>query len=611
MVLGRTGSKTSLRLGYMLCVLATLAVFAQGQGPPSPQDSVEAARQVVEWVRAGTVEGSAKPFAGACVTIRLDGRVIGRGEVMGEGEDVLAEATRRALQRASSGLPADWDVRSEAARSRLCVELELPGSLIPLDGKSDAELALGVSPGLDGVAVRMGTRVAARFPLQMLPARENVAMALRSLVAELADDPARGLAEFAELRQAGYTFYRFRTVQMAQLDPRTAPVFLHRGGRVVEADEIDMARLREMADGLARHLLHRRWPGTEGYGFMGTLDPVTGKPERLFSNPVGQGLGISALCTYIRSPYADRSTVEQARRAVRELVRDLAKVEDGEIEPWADAASGAAVAVALLDAAPWLEGENESLATLRERSTKRVVESFDARAGDLAAGVNQDAWGMVSYAMVRLAQAGQGGVRLEQADSVVRAAYRHTLPTRLVTHFPWLGWADMALAGSTGPVRGATLLLDTRRQIGEHQLDTLSLAPDDRDLVGAVVYTTGSNPLPDWNSIRPLPLLADMLADPRLTGGTLNGGEASRELSHLLGLTRYTRQLCAESADGHLYARPERATWGVRMSLWDPRMPVEASAMALEGVCRTIGAVEALAERASKSDTGADEAQSP
>lgn len=611
MVLGRTISNHVLWLGYMLCVVATLACVARGQALPSPQDSVEAARQVVDWVRAGVVEGSGKPFAGACVTIRLDGRVIGRGEVLHEVEDALAEATRRALARARSSLPADWDVRSEGARNRLCVQLELPGALLPLDGKSDAELALGVSPGLDGVAVRMGTRVAARYPLQMLPARENVAVALRSLVAELTDDPTRGLAELSELRQAGYTFYRFRTVQMAQLDPRAAPVFLHRGGRVIEPGELDMTHLREMADGLARNLLHRRWPGTEGYGFMGTLDPVSGRAERLFSNPLGQALGISALCTYARSAHADPSIAEEAQRAVSKLVLDLARIEEGEIEPWSDVASSAGVVVALLDAAPWLAPDNQAVATLRDRCTQTVVQSFNARASDFAPEIDENSWGRVAYAMVRLAQAGRGGVRLEQADAAVRAVYRNTPPSRLVSQFPWLGWADMALAGSDAPVKGATLLLEARRQIGAHQLDALSLAPDDRDLSGAVVYTTGANPLPDWNSIRPLPLLADMLADERFTGGTLNRGEASTEMGHLLALVRYTRQLCAESTDGHMYARPERAAWGVRMSLWDPRMPVEASSLALEGVCRTLAAVEVLVKRNGQVGRGAQGVQSP
>lgn len=607
---GGAARRAACRKGYLLGLI-TVPFIARAQELPSPQDSMAAARQVVRWVRAGAVEGSGPELTGVCVTIRLDGRVIGRGEVMGEAADALGEATRVAIERSLSDLPADWDVRSEAARARLCVGLELAGPLIPLDGASDMELALGVSPGLDGVAVRMGTRLAARFPLQMLPARENVAMALRSLVAELADDPARGLAEFAELRQAGYTFYRFRTVQMAQLDPRGAAFFLHRGGRVIEPDEIDMALLREMADGLAVHLLHRQWPGMEGYGFMGTLDPVTGKAERLFSNPVGQGLGISALCTYIRSRHADPGIADEARRAVNELVLELAKVEEGEAEPWSDAASSAGVVVALLDAQPWLEPDIESVDVLRDRCTQRVVESFSPQAADFAVGVDENAWGMLSYAMVRLAQAGQGGIRPEQADAVVRATYRNTPPTRLVSHFPWLGWADMALAGDGAPVKGSTLLLDTRRRIDEHQLDALNLSPDDRDLSGAVVYTTGSNPLPDWNSIRPLPLLADMLADQRLTGGTLSQGEASTELGHLLGLVRYTRQLCAESSDGHMYVRPERATWGVRMSLWDPRMPVEASALALEGACRTMAAVEALAGRTGGSNAGADGAQSP
>ncbi|GAB4385057.1 MAG: hypothetical protein Kow0022_09550 [Phycisphaerales bacterium] len=215
--------------------------------------------------------------------------------------------------------------------------------------------------------------------------------------------------------------------------------------------------------------------------------------------------------------------------------------------------------------------------------------------------MDQSAWGVLSLAMVRLARAGDADVPLTTADAVVRSVFRQTPSTRLVSHFPWLGWADIELAGESEPIKAAAALLEARRLIDDHQLDVTVLAPDDRDLAGAVVYTSGTSPLPNWNSIRPLPLLADMLADRRLTSGSLSEGEAAQELSCLLGLIRFTRQLAGDAADGHMYVRPDRARWGVRMALWDPRMPLEATALALDGICRSLDAIDALAARAEAS----------
>lgn len=584
----------------MVCVLATLLICGRARaqdGLPDAQTSVDAARQVWTWVREWRVEGEPTPVKGACVTLRLDGKMIGRAESLDGSPNVLADVTRTAMLRAQTSLPSDWDVRSEAARRRLMICVELPGTLVPLDGASDAELTLGVSPGLDGVAVRLGQRVAARFALQMLPARESSAGAIRSLVSELADDPSRGLAEIAELRELGYTFYRYRTIQLAQIDPRSTPVFLHRGGRVVEPGELSMAHLHALADGMAAHLLKRRWPGAEAFGFMGLMDPVTGRVESRAEHPGGQALTVSSLARYTHTPGSDAQTVSEVEEALGELIDELAKVEHDEIDPWSDAGAAAATLIALDDASGFYHADGEAVLELRGRCRDTVLSALDDSRKSFGPEVDQGAWGVLSLALVRLARADDPDVSMTVADAVVRSVFRETPSTRLVSHFPWLGWAEMELAADSGPIKAAAALLEARRLIDEHQLDVTVLSPDDRDLAGAVVYTSGGSLLPNWNSIRPLPLLADMLGDERLTRGTITEGEAAAELNHLLGLIRFTNQLAAEAADGHMYARPDRAMWGVRMALWDPRMPLESTALALDGVCRSLDAIDSLAAR--------------
>lgn len=600
MVLGRLARQFVLLLRHAVCVAATTVVCSDATaqvGLPDPQASTDAARQVLRWIQEWNVSEPGPELNGASVCLRLDGKVIGRSEVYGQGSDPLGEATRAAMLRAAGNLPANWDVRSEAARNRLMIEVELPGPLVPLDGVSDAELTLGVSPGLDGVAVRVGDRVAARFPLQMLPARESSAQAIRSLVAELSDDPGRGLSEIRELRELGFVFYRFQTVQLAQLDPRSTPVFLHRGGRVIEPGEVSTPTLHAMADGLAQHLINRRWPGIEPFGMMGTIDPVTGRVEARAEHPATQALVISALSTYARLDGGDTDTQQRAKNAIGELVRELSDVAEDEVAPWEDPGGAAAVIVALGDARGLFDANDHNVGTMSDRCHQRLLLAVDLRRGGFNPETPEAAWGIVALAAVRLALAGDPNVSTTLADGVVRAAFRETPGPMLVSQFPWLGWADMELAGASGPIKSTTAMLEVRRQINEHQLDVTTLSPSDRDLAGSVVFSTGGSPLPNWNSIRPLPLLADMLADARLTGGTLGTGEAADEIGHLLGLVRFARQLASDPADAHMYLRPERARWGVRMALWDPRMPLESSALALDGVCRTLHAVGTIASR--------------
>jgi hypothetical protein len=129
-----------------------------------------------------------------------------------------------------------------------------------------------------------------------------------------------------------------------------------------------------------------------------------------------------------------------------------------------------------------------------------------------------------------------------------------------------------------------------RSTMWRFQMTPMDAGPDNADLVGGIVFPSAQNPLPSWQSSRPAAVIATMLADGRLT----EPGEVPAELAHLLGLTRFLRQLAADEATGHMYADPARAAWGVRRALWDQRMPADATAMTLLSVTETLRSLREL-----------------
>ena len=119
---------------------------------------------------------------------------------------------------------------------------------------------------------------------------------------------------------------------------------------------------------------------------------------------------------------------------------------------------------------------------------------------------------------------------------------------------------------------------------------------EQRDLAGAIVFTkaaAGQRAMPTWQAARPLAFIATMLGDPRLT----DDAEVAAELSRLLQSLRFLRQLTASEADGHMYRSPDRAVGGVRASLFDQRMPPEATSLTLIAVCETIRSLEQIESR--------------
>ena len=72
--------------------------------------------------------------------------------------------------------------------------------------------------------------------------------------------------------------------------------------------------------------------------------------------------------------------------------------------------------------------------------------------------------------------------------------------------------------------------------------------------------------------------------------------EFTHELVRFMPCVRFVRQLCADEWSETMFREPRKARWGVRASLWDPRMPGEASALALITVQETLAAAERMAK---------------
>ncbi|MFM9995909.1 MAG: hypothetical protein ACKVU4_08920 [Phycisphaerales bacterium] len=578
------------------------------------------------WVRAWRVPGGAEDDLGGepsvpglsavAVTLRYEGQVVGRGVDVSGGLGSLVLAAGQAMSAANSRLPIERDALFEqhvrAAAARMTISLELAGPWVPIAPAQWEDAAAELAPGLDGTAARLGERAGAVFPSVMLASNMDPGRGLASAVSRATDDATLILKPPGELaKELGATFYRFRATHVAQPVPGEPPLFLHRGGRTVEPRELDEAELRRWADGLAENLRKRRWPGVEKYGLQGTYDPVSAKYEAAYAPPVDQALVIRALTEYWGRYF---NTHEAARigAVIGELWGDLGTVEAGEADPFADP-----VAIAVWYSCIGLYMPHAPEAAEVERQV-RVLDAAFTVEGGFAAEISQSAHGVIAggVAHVEFMRALTEYIRTEARIDALRGAdrgraviaqvFRDTPRGDLVARMPWLGRGALSMSAMlvkpdvdpwSIPIPSAVALREMRSLMWQHQLRGEDLAFEQRDLAGGIVFTASRNPLPSWQSARPLAFVGTMLADPRLT----DEKEVNAEIVRLLASLRFLRQLSAGPEEGSQYADPARAMWGVRVSLWDQRMPVDATAMTLMAVCETLRSLEAIqARRAGK-----------
>lgn len=600
-----------------LAAALLLGTPVPAQEPPGPADAMSAYQVLARWVRNWEIpqtEGGRTPGnpAGVFVTLRHNGAIVGRGTDVSGAPDGLRRAAGQALAEATERLPIERDALFEqnrrAVAGRITISLELAGALVPFAPAEYSDAAAECSPGLDGVAARFGDRAAAIFPSTTLASGLDGGRALAAAISKATGDPARSLRRPADLSaQDGAVFYRFRVVHLAQPSALVPPIFLQRGGRVVTMREMSEAELRRWADGLAEHLLARAWPGVEKYGLQGTYDPVRGAYENAFASPVEQAIALSALAQYLNLRLGSEARTEEDRERLRSgslagavvrLHESLMAVEPGEQAPWSDPVAAAA-AYSSARTLQFVVGETR--APVNEETWRLLGQSFEeafAPERGWAPAIPESARALVAATIAGRSRDGTPDAdrHQRQAEAMIRSLYREAPAGGLVAHMPWLGLAELhGAAVGDRPIPSAVALREMRELVWSHQLQAGDLKFEQRDLAGGIVFTSARNPLPSWQSVRPLAFIAVMLGDGRLT----DPEEVPAELARLLTSLRFLRQLSAAEAEGHMYADPDRAMWGVRISLWDQRMPVDASALTLMTVCDTLWSLRRLEARRS------------
>lgn len=553
--------------------------------PPPPAAVLDMFNAVCDWVQAWRTPmdpaGSA-PRIAAAVTLRFDGAVVGRGVAIppdqGGGSGILMMATTRAMSEAGMRLPVPRDALREenlrVAAKQLAVTLEVGGLTVPIAIVEYADAINEVAPGLDGVAVRMGEKFEAMFPELMLTTGTDAAAAYRALVSKVSGDPTLGLKKPGELRaELGMVFYRFRAAQITQIKPGGSPVFLHRGGRIVQMRELDAAGLRSWADELAGHLVRGRSSASR-FLEVTPNDVVTADDRQA-------ALAAFALVRYSEMAGPTSAPGMTARGAAEAALRTMAEFASDTSGPATEAWTWAALKGLSADA---LE-PGDPLRGRFERGDAALQKSLDSGLPSTTQESGVWAWALA----LRQKQTSPA------IEGLVRRQFRETPAGSLSGIMPWTGWAELLCSriSTSREIPSAPALREMRAQLWQHQLKGEELPGEASDMAGGIVFTTTRQPLPTWQAARPLAFIATMLGDPALT----EEKEVPGELARLLASLRFLRQLTADEPESHMFKDAGRALGGVRASLFDQRMPPEATALTLLAVCETIRSLDEIKAR--------------
>lgn len=533
-------------LAVLVCVVLGRSAAAQDLSPAAPSAvSTMAAYELVEpWVRALEVaENAAGPdVGGARVTLRLRGRVVGRGVAIGRGASTLPDAARLAIDQARGELVTVNDAgaqeRARLEAGSLAIALELAGAPVPIEEPTYTLISASISPGTEAVAVRLGAQADAVFPLEMLATGQQAGSAASRIISQLTGDPLAGGRQPIDLMtEANAGFFRLKTTAVAQPAAGAAPIVLYRGGRLVELPDIASTwALRSFALELASWLMRHE--------DAGAYLPTNGSVIEA-QTEASAGLRAFAL--------ARASTVLDDGIDAEAIHEQVAAMNPG------TSVGGALVGVA--------------------RHELGLEPRFvPADPGD----VGRVERALVGFALARTGESESARELLSTVRSVENAS-------QYVGLMPWFGWAERELAGE-GEIPSAVALRQLRGIVTDFQLTAADAGADNLDLVGGVVFTSGALPLPTWQTARPMAFLATMLRDPRLTEPT----ERDEELASLLNALRFLRQLSATESEGFMYREPAEAAGGVRAATWDQTMSTDATAMTLLTVLETLESLEAI-----------------
>lgn len=618
------------------------------------------------------------PIHGASIQIRLHGRVIGAASRLAiqrltrddESHALVRDAFNEALAEALASLRLPNDAtRDEVAKSltrEMTLSVEVAGLAVPIEPATWAELAQRVNPGVTGLASRVGPNDEPRalFPSDVLSKGATTLAALSGQIAQQIGEggAAAVLDELNVLREKrSLRLFTFASTHVAQGLPRSSPVFLLRGSRLVDRQSVTLASLREWTTHAGEHLIARSESMLNATRDkptgLGTIKPWLEQGGSAAQQASSGEVLLAAIALRRAAGLAeiDHRWRAKAQAAADRLINHVCAAPVAERQAW-DAPTCALLVVALdqMGAHEQREARIEAAARVwaafTETPSVTTAPGFDRSLPESARGLVALALVIEAERSINAAEktvpasaASEKGDPLALARSAVRAAFADTPPERLVGQMPWLLWAEQRLArlernrkleadrpastpsspsstSSTSPapvvftpLPSAVALRSVRDVCWQFQFDARDAQAETLDLVGGIVFTSSGGgggggrvtPLPTWNTARAGAFLAAALREPSIT----DASERLVQVARLLKLAAFLRQLqvdehsawaCVSPGDG---GRGGGAIGGVRASTWDHQMPPDATSFTLLTYAELIESITSLSVGARGEDT--------
>jgi len=603
---------------------------------PSLSGAIEAWSTARRWLDGYSLPREHEPEAavvipgafGLSVVVRADGAVLGRGESVPVDGLSLRRAMAQAMGEAwGAGVRSLAEALGERSIGpRLTLELEVVAPPEPLLGRSFAEAAERIRPGLDGLAVRRGDRWAVSFVGRQLAS--NSARNPSATFAALAGQLNLPAADLAELRRTDdVALYRVEGVRLVQLVPGGTPMPLVRNDEFVAESSATPESVARLAAAVAHRLVRtvpRERPdraaevrpsvASEALSkarrlLRGDYHPAADEYRPIIAPAADQALGAFALLRLAASsvpaavPEAPGLAAECRGTAINVLEELAANavpaLRQEDAEPLSDPRVAAAVVLAVLsiqpaERTPWLrELLTLAISTVRDQPRDSPAAQASPRGPSPAHLVALEA-----AALSAAHRDDPAAVSPEEAAAAVDRAWRSVPAEQAVTLLPWIVWAEQDLVAA-GQVRQKEPLLAVRDLLSQAQdLSEVTatstgglVAPDLRGgirLTGSGGHPTAS---PTAQSLRPIAGMASMLADKGLTPDVVVEPLSDRQRA----AARFLIQLAVRAPMDRLYRRPDAVSGGIRSSAWDSDQPVAAQAMAILAALETLKAFERVA----------------
>lgn len=633
-----------LRLGI---ILGLLGVFLLGwAGPIQAQEAQQAqAPQVAGadgdavfqwvqgWVRSedgvpGQADLPKRPVVGAFgvyVTLRQEGKVLGRGQAIREDvakavdqpgpaielavlaaaatEQALAELRDKQMKRAVVLRINDPELFQQglmATRGALQIDVQIGHGLtsivLPPDAKEDAVFT-AFAPGFHGL--RMAGPLAAKadytWPATELSRNTSPPRMLFRLLDEQGYDPD-DLALVA--RAQGPTLQRFEVMHNVRPGPGQPMRRLIRGGIVLQQQVIDGRTIAGLAERTARYLdqLVVTEQQTGDLVVRGTYQPSAQKYHPAWSNPRETALLTYALTRHARiaidADLAGDTMRARATRMVR-LVDRLAPAalpEGGQISHL----SAAFLLMTLCETPIQLKPDQ---LVLRDRLARALVELRHPEGGGFRVAPGNDkrltraSAAVLTAALASWHERTRSKTLVEPIWAVLADLMNENAKDPRVVDLLWvshaLSRAGAALADAHPRPDEAGRQLSQWKAMLADQLDRISeqqvrgnpvLGPG--DVMGGFVLepaVPGSPPNPTWQSAMPLTVLAfglrdkDIIDPDRAFGPLLTAGLGARFLG----------QLMITNPSGYYLRETLPALGGIRARLWDNTLYPDCSSMSL------------------------------